>query len=171
MTRARKLAAAHALLVDLLARGPVMISVCVDRAAEIGISRGTVYAALRRLPSALVRRPADRGQVYLELKGEPGPAPEWWRTPSGRKCALIAARRLGAGITRPSSAHHVAGGGRQQGRGRNIRRLKHLRQVRQIRSHRSCKACASRLGQSPLRSLAHLVRLPLRPCFSISLWT
>jgi hypothetical protein len=36
MTRARKLAAAHRLLVRLLARGPVRIATCIARAREVG---------------------------------------------------------------------------------------------------------------------------------------
>ena len=48
--RARKLTAAHALLVDLLSAGPVPVADCLERAAEVGISERTLYEDRRRLP-------------------------------------------------------------------------------------------------------------------------
>ena len=81
--RPRKLAAAHALLVDLLAGGPQLVASCITLAAEAGLSTRTLFEARRRLPIECINRePLSRG--WWRLAGDPG-VPER-RPAAGRAC-------------------------------------------------------------------------------------
>jgi hypothetical protein len=97
MSRCRKLARAHDLLLLLLSRGPVLVAVCLSRARELGIRPSTTYAARRRLPIKATRLPFRNGPAYWELIGGAPAAPTFWRTAiSSRPCAGCGELMVGA---------------------------------------------------------------------------
>ena len=88
--RPRKLAAAHALLVDLLAGGPQLVASCITLAAEAGLSTRTL-----RLPIECIdREPPSRG--WCRLADAPGDPPEEWRPRRQLRCRVCGELMPGA---------------------------------------------------------------------------
>ena len=81
----RKLGKAHAMLIDMLVRGPQLVASCVTGAREAGISARTLHEARRRLPVELMDRIGD-GPGWWRLADEPGDPPQEWRSRRRHRC-------------------------------------------------------------------------------------
>jgi hypothetical protein len=89
MNRCRKLSRAYELLLELLARGPVPIAMCLERGRALGLGEGAVRAARKRLPIRTVYKPITHGANYWELTADvvDGP-PAFWRTRNATKFCI-----------------------------------------------------------------------------------
>jgi hypothetical protein len=79
-SRCKKLARAYGLLIEMLSRGPVLIAVCIARAASIGVGQRCLYRARSLLPIEVKRIPYRDGGTYWWLAGLPASdPPARWR--------------------------------------------------------------------------------------------
>ena len=114
----RKLGRAHAMLIDMLVRGPQIVASCVTWAREASISARTLHEARRRLPVELIDRIGD-GPGWWRLADEPGDPPQEWRSRRRHRCISCGTsleglhwklKRCRACGGRPSSEHPFRGG-------------------------------------------------------------
>jgi hypothetical protein len=94
----RKLAAAHDLLLELLANGPQPVSYCLAEAAARGLSQRTVFEARRTLGIVCIRfadgRPFARPGLWKLVRD--AASPQEWKRRALRFCRVCGEAMPGA---------------------------------------------------------------------------